>query len=237
MGQTVIDYEAWQSSDCNAFSGSVKIINGVTHQSVIGQPQKVGSTLNLASKIGPGASNLGTEYRITYNFKPNYSYKITINAARTKNGFTGPDVQLRTKLTNVNSGNTTLCNGPQQIDPALTGNNVIANPITNSNFSSPNEYVYSYNAISIIQPYLLIAAVPGANMTDQTIQIKKITIVETASVDLVLSPSSVVIPCGAPVTKHLLLLIPIIFQGSLLTNGILVLPVTDGCLMVTLPHN
>lgn len=76
-GQTVIDYEAWSSSACNAFS-SQPVINGLMHRTQLGQPQKIAGTLNLAAEY-PLSNPRGTEYAITYNFK---IYQLSVTGCR-----------------------------------------------------------------------------------------------------------------------------------------------------------
>lgn len=77
---TVINYQTWTgATGCNIFS-SPTTVNGVVHQSTVGQP--VYSAANAAVALdGQFASGLykGTEYRITFNFKPGYSYSVTVN--------------------------------------------------------------------------------------------------------------------------------------------------------------
>lgn len=100
FSQTIINYNTWTgASGCNIFSdpnnastvinvpATINGTNGtIAHLTAIGQPtyDNANKTVNLVSEIVNSSQNQGTEYRITVNFKQNYTYKITITAARIK---------------------------------------------------------------------------------------------------------------------------------------------------------
>jgi hypothetical protein len=125
FSQTIINYQTWTgASGCNIFASSTNVpatINGtngnIAHLTAIGQPgyDNTNKSVNLASQIVDD-KNKGTEYRITMTFKAGYSYKVTINASRTKAQQTGSDVLLRLDLNTGGSGNNTQCNGTEIID-------------------------------------------------------------------------------------------------------------------------
>lgn len=208
--QTVINYQTWTgASGCNIFSSQKNVpatINGtagtIAHLTAIGQPSydNTNKSVNVDCNIYNGSLPYGTEYRTTVNFKQGYAYKITINAARIMLTPQGGNAQLRLDLNNGGSGNNTLCNGTQSIDPNFSGNLKNSQQIGSNTFS---DYIYNYAPLSAPQAYMMIAAVPPAGSVYQTILIRKITIEETppaASFSIASSVST--LACGAttPVT-------------------------------------
>lgn len=191
--QTVIDYST-SSTACNSFA-SVTNVSGIPLLSAIGQPTKDsnGEAISLLAKVVNSSDIKGTEYRITYNFKKGYSYKITVNAKRDPNPSSGGNVNLRFDLNNGGSGTSPTCNSAQSIDAAISGN------LKNSKQISSNQYLnytFDYTILSSAYSYMMVAAVPaGTLMIDQTIYIKKITIEETAP-ELELSPATLPTTCG-----------------------------------------
>ncbi|MEJ7692691.1 T9SS type A sorting domain-containing protein [Daejeonella sp.] len=199
-GQTVIDYEDFNSSACNAFSSTTNV-GGIPHRTVKGQPQKMTGALNLRADYDI-ATPRGTEYAITYAFKQAYSYKITISVIRANpTGNAGAIIRLRTDLANT-IGVNTLCSGPQSIDPSASGNLKQSEQMPSTAWSqTPNTLVFNYTNLAAAQSYLLIAAIPPLNASPQTLLIRKILIEEVGSADLELSPASLTTACGTAVTQ------------------------------------
>lgn len=213
FSQTFIRYNTWTgASGCNIFSdpnNSSTVINvpctvdatntTIPHLTALGQPtyDNTAKTVNLVSEIKNG-QNQGTEYRITVNFKQNYSYKITITAARVMSQQTGANVLLRTDLNNGGSGSNNQCNGTAIIDASGSGNLKRSLPVTNSTFSTADtNYVYDYPFLSAAQAYLMIAAVPPAASVLQTIFIRRIKIEETPPpITFTLTPNPIPVTCG-----------------------------------------
>jgi hypothetical protein len=196
--QTVIDYSAFSSTACNTFA-SLTNVNSIPHLTSIGQPNKAstGEALKLSSSVGNGSQFNGTEYRVTYNFKKGYSYKITANAMREKTGTTGANILWRTDLNNGGGPNNPSCNGMQFIGVASSGNLKQSLQIYNDTYL---DYNIQYNTLSTPQSYLMIGVIPSSGMSDQTMFIKKITILETAP-ELVLSPATLPTTCGVSTTQ------------------------------------
>ena len=210
FSQAIIDYQNWSgASGCNIFSSLTNVpatIDGtnttIAHLSVIGQPQYSGSSdkavllkcFDVIDNNGNTTAFKGTEYSITFTFKQGYSYLITVNAACIDSSGTGSNASLRLSPNNGGSGASTQCNGPADIDPNTSGNLYRSNSIINGTIWT--DYTYSWYAFSSQQSYLNVAAVPPINSGNQTIFIRKITITETGSPDLVLSPTTLTTTCG-----------------------------------------
>ena len=67
--QTVIDYSAWSSGQCNAFYPSASV-NSITHTTTCGTI--VYDNVNHAIELNTRAENniyKGTEYKLGFNFK------------------------------------------------------------------------------------------------------------------------------------------------------------------------
>lgn len=211
--QTIIRYNTWTgASGCNVFSNpnnaSTVInvpctVNGtnstIPHLTSIGQPTYDNSnkTVNMPSEIAAG-QNKGTSYRVTVNFKQNYTYKITITAMRIMSQQTGGNVLLRTDLNNGGSGSSNSCNGTGVIDASGSGNLKKSLQVTNSSFSTADtNYVFEYTTLSAAQTYLMIAAIPPNNSVYQTVLIRRIRIDETPPpVTFSLNPTSLSLNCA-----------------------------------------
>ncbi len=109
---TVIDYTSWNSATgCNIF-GTGPLVGGLEHRTVLGTPyyNSTNKSISLESDF-PNSQTRGTSFRINYNFKKGFTYKITIKAWRFKSTSTSSNVRLRSEL--VNSSTTTAqCAGP-----------------------------------------------------------------------------------------------------------------------------
>ncbi|MEO8820901.1 MAG: T9SS type A sorting domain-containing protein [Ginsengibacter sp.] len=186
FSQTIINYQTWTgASGCNIFSSSTNVpatINGsngsIPHLTAIGQPtyDNIDKCVALDCNIINGSQNQGTEYTTTVNLKQGYSYKITINAAIIKPTQTEPNSLLRLDLNNGGNGGNTQCNGTGIIDASGSGGLKKSQQINSQTFS---DYVFNYATLSSLEPYLVIAAIPQAGISNQTIYIRKITIEET----------------------------------------------------------
>lgn len=219
ISQTFIRYNTWTgASGCNVFSdpnNASTVINvpctvggtntTIPHLTAVGQPtyDNTNKTVNLVSQIVSGSQNQGTEYRITVNFKQNYSYKITITAARIMSTQSGPNVLLRTDLNSGGSGSNNQCNGTGIIDANGSGNLKKSLQVTNGSFSTADtNYVFDYPSLSAQQTYLMIAAIPPPASVYQTVLIRRIKIEETPPpVTFTLSPSTLPITCGITSTQ------------------------------------
>lgn len=210
--QTIIDYENWTgSSGCNIFSSSTNVdatTNGssttIAHESNIGQPTYAGSPdkavlLDCYAVIdnnGNTTGYMGTEYRITYTFKANYSYSIVINARVINSSGTGSNASLRILANNGGNSTSTSCSGPATISPNPSGNLYRSNTPS----GSFQNYTFSYSAFSSQHSLLNLAAVPPINSGNQTILIRKITITETAAPPSFTLPSTSSVSCTAATT-------------------------------------
>lgn len=203
--QTVIDYQTWSTSSCNAFAFSVNVpatVNGVSgnvnHNSTVGQPtyDSTNGAITLTSRI-LGAAQNGTQYRISYNFKTAYSYKITMNVARIKSTESGANVQLEAGLTN-STGGSTGCSGTNVIS-ASNSPFATSKQITSATFSN---YIYDFSPLSGAQAYLTIGAIPPTGSVDQYVLIRKVTIEEIAPTPaFTISPSSLAVDCGTTTSR------------------------------------
>jgi hypothetical protein len=201
---TVIDYQSWSgASGCNIFSAATSVpatlnsnsIN-VTHRSTVAQPTYDGtnSAVSLGSNTN-GGNPIGTEYRVEYDFHQGSSYQIVINAYGIYNV---GQPNLRINIAN-STGTSSQCNGPQTIDPTLTGNLIMNNIIANGIF---RDYTYNYSPMAAALPYLTVSNVPNPSSGSQTILIRKITIVETPpATSFSLSPSSASKICGSVLSQ------------------------------------
>ena len=76
ISQVTIDYSTFTPTGCNIF-GLGASVNGLAHQTTFGQPQF--NNFNKGVKlVYNGDGKKGTEYKIAYNFKQDYTYKITV---------------------------------------------------------------------------------------------------------------------------------------------------------------
>lgn len=78
--QTIIDYSAWSTGQCNAFYPSASV-NNIPHTTTCGTV--IYDNVNHGIELDTRAENniyKGTEYKLGFNFKQGYSYTIKINA-------------------------------------------------------------------------------------------------------------------------------------------------------------
>ena len=213
FAQLIIDYESWTgATGCNIFSSSTNVpcsLNGsssiIAHLSLIAQPEYAGDPDNAVSMDcrpvylnGSITHYEGTEYRITYTFKQNHSYFIEITAMCIS-AAGSPNAVLRLQANNGSGTASSACNGPDNIDPTLTGGLMTYNNISSSQYAT---YNFSYAPFASQQSYLNIAAIPPANTGNQTILIRNIKITETPpGPSFSLSPTSVNVSCGSTVNQ------------------------------------
>lgn len=197
-GQTVIDYTAWTpNTNCNLF-GTGPIINGLEHRTVLGKPtyETVNKSIVLESDKDINNVTRGTSFRINYNFKKGYTYKITIKAWRFKGTSTSSNIRLRSEL--VNSSTTTAqCGGPEF-------NNNFGGTTTTSQYNdidvtTDKDFIYNFNSLQSNFSHLIVGALIDINSTIQLAYIKKITILETAP-ELILIPATLATTCGISTT-------------------------------------
>lgn len=192
ISQTVIDYSAWSTSQCNAFYPSASV-NSITHTSTCGQPayNSTNNDVVLDCKI-TSSITYGTEYKIAYNFRQGYSYSIKINAWAITFNSNDPFPKLRVDFNSASNGSGTSCNGSETINAtsSLTANNNQA--ISTGGFI---DYTFNYSSLSTAYSFLYISAIPPANTVYSSIEIKKVTITETGTAELSF-PTSLPITCG-----------------------------------------
>jgi hypothetical protein len=206
--QTIIDYQTLAASGCNIFASSTAIpatTNGanvtLAHLTTIGTPTYSGGTdkavvLQCKAEIDANGNTIGykgTEYRISFTFKQNYSYTIKVNAACITNS--GSSAILR--LANTGGNGNTTCTSFGNVDPNGTGvNKAMTAGITFT------DYDYSFPAFAIQQSNLFVSAIPPIGSGVQTILIRKITITETApSSSFTLTPTTVNATCGTSASQ------------------------------------
>jgi hypothetical protein len=213
FAQTVIDYQAWSgASGCNIFASSTNVpatINGsngnVVHLSLIGQPEYFGSGTDAVAlqcfavidNSGNTTGYKGTEYRISYNFKQGSTYQIKVIAQCINSSGASSNANLRLQPHGSSSGGSNQCNGPDNISSSTSGN--LIQSISPGN--SFTEYTLNWSAFSSALSFLNVAAVPPIGSGNQTILIRKITIIETSSAELVLSPTSLATTCGSTISQ------------------------------------
>ncbi len=212
---TIIDYTKWSSSDCNIFAASTDVpatigsstttVN-IAHITNIGQPQYSAGT-NKAVRLYCEYTNpeyKGSEYRITYNFKNGYSYRILINAACiNSNAQNSHTANLRVKPNTGGNGGNNKCNGYDIIDANTSGSGYQNSPMVGG--TTWTDYIYGYQNITQGYSYLNISAIPQQDAELQTVLIRMVTIEETAP--LVLPPSFTLAPltvakaCGTAISQ------------------------------------
>ncbi len=203
-----IDYQAWSptSQPCNIFGNSTNVpatgttSGNIAHRTRIGQPSYAAIDLGILMPIEfvtTGSVAKGTSFIIEYNFKANYTYNITINAAANSNTSTNP--YIRIDRNNNGGGGGNGCNGQDNINANYIGNPAAAqvNSTTFTNYPF-GPFVQGSN-----QPSLEVSAIPAPNGGFKTVVIRKITIVETPPTPTFsLSPNSSSIACGTSVTRN-----------------------------------
>lgn len=165
---TIIDYVAWNSGNCNAFSDS-PTIDGFVHKTVLGQPFKNGGfgIVMNTQKVALGPK--GTAISIDYTLQSQHYYEIKIKAMGSATNIPYLYVYPTTGITSIN----TTCLGLDPVSP--WGSNV------HNIVQQPYEYVYnvmsgSYTDKIVIAAYPSpISIPPGAY---QPVSIQKITITD-----------------------------------------------------------
>lgn len=87
-----INYQSWNPSNlpCNLFGTATNVpstigstTGTIVHQTQIGQPtySTTATAVELQAVYNSASDIRGTKYRIEYDFKANYTYYITVNAA------------------------------------------------------------------------------------------------------------------------------------------------------------
>jgi hypothetical protein len=203
-----IDYQAWNPSSppCNIFGSSTNVpATGTTsgtiaHRTRIGQPSYAATDLGILMRtefVTTGNVNKGTSFIIDYNFKANYTYNITINAAANSNTSSNPFIRIDRNNNGGGGGNG--CNGQDNIN-GNTGGNPAAALISSTTF---NDYPFGPFVQGSNQPSLEVSAFAASSGGFKTVVIRKITIVETPPAPVfTLNPNSSSIECGTSVTKN-----------------------------------
>ncbi len=205
VSQIIIDYQSWNPNNpaCNVFGSGIDVpatLNSnsiiLNHLSTIGSPSY--DTNVKAVYLETNTVNLGDEFRITYNFKKYYRYKITIKALETNNDAVGTNL-ISSLTNNYSAGTGTTCNGPQ----TLASNNSpykVQKRILSNSFK---DYTFDFTSTPLNQDlsYLLITGSPVDGQ--DFIYINKITIEETAPTPyFTLSPTTLDIICGNEYTQN-----------------------------------
>ena len=211
----VIDYSSFTSNDCNVLRPNPMttvpiVINGRTHLSTCGQPELNVSILpgnvnnnSIVLNAEYKVSNIlykATEYKIDFNFKKGYSYKIKVDAlGKTPTNNFDPYCKLLLSF-NTMAGATgigKLCSGTEAYAanyPVNITNNI---QLAIANFV---EKEYTFDNLPNAQSSLHLSS--NVTTTDNTsyfsfAQIRKITIIETAPpVTFTLTPATVSLQKG-----------------------------------------
>jgi hypothetical protein len=199
---TTINYNNWTPPSplpCNLFA-SLTSINGVSHLTTFGAPlynnTNSENAVQLQAKVHNGSEVQGTEYKIQYPFKKNYSYKITVLVKKKYIAETGGgNVTLHF---DINDGGTTTnnqCTGPQ---PFLYNYSSNEKAIGITNTADYANYEVPWSQLSSDQNYMMIGAKLNSVIDSyQDIYIRQITIEEILDMNFSLSPSPIPISCGS----------------------------------------
>ncbi|MBS1638634.1 MAG: hypothetical protein JSR12_01135, partial [Bacteroidetes bacterium] len=199
-----IDYQAWNPNNppCNIFANATNVpatgvpSGTIEHQTKVGQPfyNNSDQAIQLPTNYISASSYQGTRFRLAYNFKAGYSYLIYVTVAADINtvGYpTGP--YLRVDVNNNGGGGSTACNGPDGVNPNLSGNPA-AVQVPSDAFQ---EIPFSPFVQGSSQPTLEVTSIPAQNGSTKTIRLRKIRIVEIAPTPtFTISPSTIPITCG-----------------------------------------
>lgn len=198
---TVIDYTGWNPSNpsCNLFGGGIYVPatvgstnTTIFHGTLYGQPQynATSKAVELPVNYINPSDTRGTQYRLSYNFKSGYSYRIVVNAAeKSSTAGTGYPLYMRLAPSNSSGSTNAPCTGPDNRTLSTTGATVLT---YNATF---NDYPINLGTLSNSSPSLDVTAYPGNG--NNAIEISKITITETApSVSFTL-PSTTNVSCGS----------------------------------------
>lgn len=201
--QTTIDYSTFvPPNNCNIF-GLGATVSGIAHQTTFGQPTYNSTTNAVMLSFNNINGNKGTEFKIAYNFKQYYLYKITVfprNGTLPGLVITMP-VSLRVSLNDNGSANN--CNGPELITGSNGGGSTATTPISSTIFT---EFVFNFNnPLAASSNFCTIACVGSSSVSPaaQIIEINKVIIEEIPPTpNFTISPATLSVACGstAPVT-------------------------------------
>jgi hypothetical protein len=199
---TTIDYSSYSSSQCNVF-GAGTAISGITHQSVLGQPTFNNSNHSVhLDYVDDNVVKKGTQFKIQYPLRQNYSYKVVVTARNTSNSPSSSAVELKINYgassKPINSG----CPGIEVISPVGNAFSSVNTPIYGTDFK---DYDYGvFNAVTNSSDLLFSTYTYNiATQITQAIEISKIVITEIPPLPIfTLSPTTKSIACGSvsPVT-------------------------------------
>ncbi len=179
FSQTVFDYTAWSTSQCNAF-GNSPVINGHAHKSMYGQPLIVtsgGGGIEMPTWY-TGSTQKGTKFEIDFFMNPFRQYNVTVRAAL-YNPSSGVTPNLFVYPITANTPTSTDCNGPvtMPVDPSGSQGYTIV--------GSSWDYQYSINIGNYYLSKLIVSAFPdpsGAGTPSPvSIVIQKITITDVTT--------------------------------------------------------
>ncbi len=169
---TTIDYSAWNTSNCNAFSDS-PTINGLVHKTVLGQPFKNGLFGVALNTQKVSTATKGTAFSFDYTLQAQHYYQIKITAVGSASNTPYLYVYPTTGNTSIN----TTCLGMDPVSP--WGNNV------HGIVQQPYEYVYNVNMSGSSADKVVIAAHPNPISIPpgayQPVAIQKIVITDVTS--------------------------------------------------------
>lgn len=194
-----IDYSTFSSNFCNIFSNIISV-SGIQHQTSIGQPKFNNNNKSVILEYNyNNNAQKGTSYKIYYNFKKDYSYKVIITARNTVN--TTVATELKTSFGDV--GFSSFCNGPENVSSIANNISVVSGQVSGATFV---DYERTTGQLSASQSCLRLTTYSTfLNVLPQlqAIEIKKIQIIETPPPPTFsLSPSTVSVGCSSttPVT-------------------------------------
>jgi hypothetical protein len=140
----------------------------------------------------------GTQYRLAYSFKANYTYQIVVNAAeKTSTQGSGNNLYLRLALSGSSGSTNPPCKGPENRTRDISGNDVAQT----TNGATFTDYTLTYNPSSAFQS-LDVTAYSAVNGGSNAIRLRKIAITETAPAAPVFTlPTSTNVTCGSTAAK------------------------------------
>ena len=185
------------STSCNVFNLiNPPVIGGLAHYPLSGGVEVIGSAIDLKEEIGTGPTNLGTAFAIKFPFKKGYVYTVNINATKaSSDALSAPMITLSlfNVLPNPDLTDAYGCGpvGDNYWTPAIgkpVGNSYLGPGGVTIPFTGDNNY-----------SYLSILATQGSSTAITDLEITSITITESVAISL--SPASVAISCGTPLTQ------------------------------------
>lgn len=191
---TTIDYSTFSSTFCNIF-GNLIAVSGINHQTAIGQPtfNTINQSVQLAYDYNSGAQK-GTSYKIYYNFKKDYSYKIVITAQNA----TVSSKSTELKVFFGDNSYSSTCVGPENVS-SITGDFAYSTgTIYSQSFTDQERISGQLSTSQSCLTLMTYSGIVNVSPQQQTIEIKKIKIIETPPPPTFsLSPTTTAINCNS----------------------------------------